>query len=623
MNAKMILSAVMAVAAGAGIPAFADTEAYTLGDTSLANGKITFAYDDSGKITELSMKPDYGETLTLTGDTLSFAAGAQIVGARNGEACIANAITADGVVNFGPARQNFTYSGDFLPSNVVNAVVVAANTSIEDIEIVSARYAGTGGTINGFPKDVDFHPHHVNLSGGKLTAQLTYSNSSTMTRCVKIELWQSGTDVVCRAVYAAYIESADEDNDFDKYAKSRNWRMATKESVALHVANNNTRFNGYGFDTLVLRTKTAGVMFLVNGTMNVPAVAGNDVAVTFRAASATATVNVKTANTMTDSAYIIIGDADHVMKFYAQHSASPYYPLPAGMTDVYGEGTELHIYGYNKMGNGTSDGDAEITMHPGTVLYADNNTHAFKRSKQVVTLDAANFTANKTTYVPKDMTMANASTVFGTATLSAVYDTDQTLRVTGVGSGIFEANVTLYGKDVSKRWTIDVEDTVVDGVDFTMNGNITPDSSHNKAAIVKTGSGTMLMNGTMSYTVSPTEIVAGELRLGKSGATVADSSFSLQGGTLGLAAGAANTVGNVTLTASSAITVGNGATLIMASLTVPDGATLALTGDVLGKVKVSETLDADTLSRVTVNGKRAYQAADGYFRLRGLIISFH
>ena len=163
----------------------------------------------------------------------------------------------------------------------------------------------------------------------------------------------------------------------------------------------------------------------------------------------------------------------------------------------------------------------------------------------------------------------------------------------------------------------------MDGVDFTMNGDITPDSSNNKAAIVKTGSGTMLMNGTMSYTVSPTEVVAGELRLGKSGATIADSSFSLQGGTLGLAASSANTVGNITLTASSAITVGNGATLTMASLTVPDGAALALTGDVLGKVKVSETLDADTLSRITVNGKRAYQAADGYFRLRGLIISIH
>ena len=42
MNAKMILSAVMAVAAGAGIPAFADTEAYTSGDTSLANGKPAY-----------------------------------------------------------------------------------------------------------------------------------------------------------------------------------------------------------------------------------------------------------------------------------------------------------------------------------------------------------------------------------------------------------------------------------------------------------------------------------------------------------------------------------------------------------------------------------------------------
>lgn len=45
--------------------------------------------------------------------------------------------------------------------------------------------------------------------------------------------------------------------------------------------------------------------------------------------------------------------------------------------------------------------------------------------------------------------------------------------------------------------------------------------------------------------------------------------------------------------------------------------------DVRCEVKVSEMLDADTLSRITVNGKRAYQAADGYFRTIELIISFH
>ena len=67
MNAKNSLAAIAAIAAGA---AFAATATYTAGDTSLADGKVEFTYDESGKITELRMNPDFGETLTLTGDTL-------------------------------------------------------------------------------------------------------------------------------------------------------------------------------------------------------------------------------------------------------------------------------------------------------------------------------------------------------------------------------------------------------------------------------------------------------------------------------------------------------------------------------------------------------------------------
>lgn len=745
----LVICAAAAVASGVALHAFADTSAtYTMGGASpLADGKVTFERDGSGKITELRMKPDYGETLTLSGDELQFADGAVIVTSTKGKPVIANTISADGSLRLGGVT-NMAWSGSvFDRYSNPNWVTVLTNTRLDDIVPVSSSSAGNannstlyrscwimrdrdtlraefqaidgtnlkgvhlelkqagddivGRVLNGgytsstnflgasmfehatftsqtnnstakkygfkqltfgrrcdtfdyygtlLTSDFDtvvatnvaigdvellyganqskpsqgwgmrvFEPRNITFAEGVLSAEFARYDSPNV-KAVKVELKQFGDEIKARVKWARYATSDGIDFDFEADgAVYTTTKIATED---IYVSSGTLM---YGIDTLCLRSKAKDrLMFSVSGTMDLDMpVSGENAEVTFEAASATAEVNVTAQNKMTASAYIIKGDADHVMKFYAQHSASPYYPLPAGMTDVYGEGTELHVYGYNKMGNGTSDGDAEITMHPGTMLYADNDKHAFKRSKQVVTLDAANFTANKTTYLPKDMTMANASTLFGTATLSAVYDIDQTLRVTGVGSGIFEANVKLYGNDVSRRWTIDVEDTVVDGVDFTMNGNITPDSSNNKAAIVKTGSGTMLMNGTMSYTVSPTEIVAGELRLGKSGATVADSSFSLQGGTLGLAAGTANTVGNVTLTASSAITVGNGATLTMASLTVPDGATLALTGDVLGKVKVSETLDADTLSRVTVNGKRAYQAADGYFRLRGLIISFH
>ena len=82
------------------------------------------------------------------------------------------------------------------------------------------------------------------------------------------------------------------------------------------------------------------------------------------------------------------------------------------------------------------------------------------------------------------------------------------------------------------------------------------------------------------------------------------------------------TVGNLTLTAPSAVKIGEGAKLAMQGLTVAEGAILELTGDVLNNVRVYSALDADTLSRISVNGSRAYQSDSGYFSRKGLLISF-
>ena len=610
-------------AAAVAIGASAAEYTYTGGAVSPADGKVAILCNDGGAVTNLMMSPSVGETLTLTGDTLSFADGAQIIGSRHGEARIANSFTAAGTLNFGPARETFDYSGEFLPSNVVNAVVVAANAKLEDIEIVSAKWSGTGGTINGFDKDVDFLPHHVSAYSGKLTAQMT-SGTTKITRCVKIELWQNGADVVCRAVYAAYINGQNEDNDFDVNAVRRDWSMATKESVAAGKT-----LNGYGFDTLTLRTKTAGVTFLVDGTLNISTpVAGSSVAVTFKAVSATATVNVTAQNSMTDSAYVIKGDADHVMKFYAKHESSPYYPLPSGTTDAYGEGTELHLYGYNKMGNGTSGGESAITMHPGSKLYAENNSHAFYRGKQALTLDASEFTASKTTYVPKTLTLSNGSTVSGSATLSAVYDQNGVvMNVTGTGASTFNPKVTLFSNSATKReWEICVDDTVSgDDVDFIFNGDVILSStaSQQNSIIKKTGVGTMRMNGQMKYVNNATRICEGTLLLGKSDATVSGAKFSLEGGTLGLAANTANTVSSVAVTADSAISFGAGATLTVTTLTLGNEVnTLSITGaDGEYPIRISNRLDAETLAKIRLNGKRVIQAGDGRLVRQGLIIS--
>ena len=173
---------------------------------------------------------------------------------------------------------------------------------------------------------------------------------------------------------------------------------------------------------------------------------------------------------------------------------------------------------------------------------------------------------------------------------------------------------------------------VGDAVDFTMNGDIFNDASYINAAFIKTGSGTMEMNGTISTTNLASSITEGTLLLNKSGATIADVDFDLQGGTLALAAGTANTMGVVNVTAdsavavgagTSAVAVGAGTSAVLENLTVGDGATLAITftGDIDGKgVKVNAALDDATLAKIKLNGRRAKQSSDGYLSIGGLMI---
>ena len=164
---------------------------------------------------------------------------------------------------------------------------------------------------------------------------------------------------------------------------------------------------------------------------------------------------------------------------------------------------------------------------------------------------------------------------------------------------------------------------VGDAVDFTMNGDIFNDASYINAAFIKTGSGTMEMNGTISTTNLASSITEGTLLLNKSGATIADVDFDLQGGTLALAAGTANTMGVVNVTADSAVAVGAGTSAVLENLTVGDGATLAITftGDIDGKgVKVNAALDDATLAKIKLNGRRAKQSSDGYLSIGGLMI---
>ena len=133
MNAKNSLASIAVIVAGV---AFAATATYTAGDTSLADGKVEFTYDESGKITELRMNPDYGETLTLTGDTLDFAAGANVHLGHCSTNEIRCAISSAGIVNLNPdGPYTWTTSNRGLKSKTFETLF--ENCDIDAIERVA------------------------------------------------------------------------------------------------------------------------------------------------------------------------------------------------------------------------------------------------------------------------------------------------------------------------------------------------------------------------------------------------------------------------------------------------------------------------------------------------------
>ena len=71
------------------------------GDTMLGGGKVTITYDETetSQVKTLTATPAGGETLTITGDAMTFADGATIAMAVDGKLIFANDVTAEGALS--------------------------------------------------------------------------------------------------------------------------------------------------------------------------------------------------------------------------------------------------------------------------------------------------------------------------------------------------------------------------------------------------------------------------------------------------------------------------------------------------------------------------------------------
>ena len=165
---------------------------------SLADGDITFKYDGSGNITELRMRSDLNETLTLTGDPLNLAANAKIIVGQNTN-IIENTLSPAGSLTIGITNMSFSCKA-VLDTNTNTAfTTMFRNVRLDDIEPISSYSGGISYMGTHYYK-----PYFVQRSGDTLRAEFQAVDGGYV-KGFLLELKQEGDDIVGHVIQCGYF----------------------------------------------------------------------------------------------------------------------------------------------------------------------------------------------------------------------------------------------------------------------------------------------------------------------------------------------------------------------------------------------------------------------------------
>jgi len=193
-------------------------------------GELTFTYDASDKVQTLSATIAAGDTITLSGDAIDFAANAVVTLSGPGNFVVAN--TLAGVNGLTVTNAQNAALVEFLDPTLLYSGTSAAfktvfpGCDIDDITILYANqnkfdgkvhdgvtYAGVGNPQINYPHVV----RRMTKDGVKwLTCQMQacyISDNKWITKTVLLELKQSGADIVGRTIGSYYPWAAREGED--------------------------------------------------------------------------------------------------------------------------------------------------------------------------------------------------------------------------------------------------------------------------------------------------------------------------------------------------------------------------------------------------------------------------
>ena len=666
---------------------------WTSGTTPAAlgtGGELAFTYTD-GKVQTLSVTIAAGDTITLGGGTIDFAADAVVKLAGYGKFIVNNTLTGVNgltVTNIADKSGVLNYKGQ-LPSN--GYATVFPGCDLDDITVLYADnphsgYSWSNSAQIHWPYVVQrFTENGVKMMTLQMQIQYPYAAfSGYLTKCVKIELKQSGADVVVKEAgeYGCFnnVEGTDMELSYQRnpgrqtIADLRVWRAGNNYHIGALAA----EWNGAAHMSLRgsltglggKLTVTRGALVDTLGATLATGPAQLDVLGTFTSGDATGTANgtvsgtrggtivyeaaqpgnwtvtLNKANNMgnssdrlstTDYAGHLIVKGDSAKGAYMTYDIAATNVVPKyGTVDIYDGGIVNFTSGAkNHSGTQYHNDTATYYVHSGGVLRISGN-HAIYRNDKIKLLGGTfekrreSSTANTSVMnlYCNDLFLADGAQVNSDPEYPNLKmwmgNAAGTWSVRGSSPSFCNVVVQFVG---TVTHTIDVDDvTSDDSPDFIYAKAFGTQESGNGATIIKkVGAGTVLCKSDVDI-VGGLNVTNGTWQLGASNLWKNNRALTLSGGTFSVSNNTSNAIGVLTVAANGGtIELGEGATVSFGDSRAKTwNGNLVIKGFRENSIRFGESATALTDAQVgrlrTETGRRLTLLPDGYLAFRGMKI---
>ena len=497
-----------------------------------------------------------------------------------------------------PATSTFTVTTNELPAAQWTSGwhVIAVNASLADLT-ADGIAATLGGVYLADADPVSAYVYRFSNDGKDASFQIQIKPGSLKGALVKLR--QNGLDVEMTVTDFRYLSGTGVKLGDDLSGSGSASYLTFTKPIG----------DGYFVNSLTLTLPPRGRLLTISGshiwTNTVVSVSGTTTAKAILQVEGSTALPNKGAVRVNEGGVLVVGDGNG--------------EFPGGGTCpiVVSEGGELIQLGKDGQFSNTIPYAQVLTIDGGTLNLGYGAT-ALKSS-----LDRVNTAGSS--YV-NHLTMKNGACLTGHAPRVGI-SADCSWTVEGSSPSVCESGISLVGTQSASGGTIrfDVADVTHDAsADFLVNGDI---GRYNNAAynfnLVKTGAGTMLLNGFTDFTNKVISVCGGAFALGKSGTFTKDHNLLLAGGGVIGVANTVNPVGTVALVEDSPVAVEAGAALQFADSSAvawEAGKTLDVTiptnsvGALQGTVSFGTTaggLTADQVRQVRLNGKRCQLSETG------------